>query len=457
MDGKVILVTHSMEELLKTATLKFGFLAKKVFTPQGGEIDDTKLIRDDDVLYICGDEPFIKLDQSTRNIAPNVVLTDPPKKEGCCSSNLTFPSSSYNSKQACCHGDSCSISINQLYPSHNEIEYESMETSLVPVLRKMPSEDSERKKESGKLQDWVRLNVGGKYFSTSRSTLVLKEPGSMLARMFAQDDDGYFMSPSNVDETGAYLIDRSPTYFEPILNYLRNGQLVYDTNVNPQGVLAEAKFFGIESLVQQLEMTIATQQRSHDLLPLTRRDVINALIMTASNCELRFQGVNLAGSDLSRLDLRNINFKYACLHGCRMVGANLSWCCLERADLSHAVMESAQLIGVKMLCANLEGANLRGCNFEDPAGSRTNMEGVNLKSANLECSNMAGVNLRVATLKNANLRNCDLRAAVLAGADLEKCDLSGSDLQEANLRGANLKDATFELMLTPLHMSQTIR
>lgn len=236
------MVTHSIEELLKTATLKFGFQAKRVYTPQGGEIDDTKLIRDDDVLYICGDEPFIKFDPSTRNIAPNVILTDPPKKESCCSSNLNFPSTStYNtSRHVCYHGDNCSVSLagqNQLLPpSHCVLEDESMsETSLVPILRKTPSEDAERKRDAGKLQDWVRLNVGGKYFSTSRSTLVLKEPGSMLARMFAQDDDGYFMSPSNVDETGAYLIDRSPTYFEPILNYLRNGQLVYDTNVNPAG------------------------------------------------------------------------------------------------------------------------------------------------------------------------------------------------------------------------------
>ena len=67
-----------------------------------------------------------------------------------------------------------------------------------------------------------------------------------------------------------------------------------------------------------------------------------------------------------------------------------------------------------------------------------------------------GVNLRVATLKNANLQNCDLRTAVLAGADLENCDLSGCDLHEANLRGANLKGAAFELMLNPLHMSQTV-
>jgi hypothetical protein len=36
---------------------------------------------------------------------------------------------------------------------------------------------------------------------------------------------------------------------------------------------------------------------------------VNALILTPYTAELRFQGVNLAGSDLSRLDLRYINFK----------------------------------------------------------------------------------------------------------------------------------------------------
>ncbi|XP_067007485.1 BTB/POZ domain-containing protein KCTD9 isoform X2 [Anabrus simplex] len=305
------------------------------------------------------------------------------------------------------------------------------------------------------------LTSAGAKFSVVAKRLFTKQGGEIddlkLIRMFAEGENGFIMTPSNVDKNGAYLIDRSPTYFEPVLNYLRNGQLIFDSNVNPEGVLEEARFFGIESLVPQLETLIQSNQRPCDNVPLTRRDVVKALILTPYTAELRFQGVNLAGSDLSRLDLRYINFKFACLHGCRMVGTNLSWCSLERADLSHAQLEGAQLLGVKMLCANAEGANLRGCNFEDPAGSRANMEGVNLKGADLEGSNMAGVNLRVATLKNANLQNCDLRAAVLAGSDLENCDLSGSDLHEANLRGANLKDAAFELMLTPLHMSQTIR
>lgn len=42
---------------------------------------------------------------------------------------------------------------------------------------------------------------------------------------------------------------------------------------------------------------------------LTRMDVVRSIIMTHINSELRFQGVNLAGADLNRLDLRNINFK----------------------------------------------------------------------------------------------------------------------------------------------------
>lgn len=44
-------------------------------------------------------------------------------------------------------------------------------------------------------------------------------------------------------------------------------------------------------------------------LALTRMDVVRSIIMTPTNAELRFQGVNLSGADLNRLDLRYINFK----------------------------------------------------------------------------------------------------------------------------------------------------
>lgn len=98
--------------------------------------------------------------------------------------------------------------------------------------------------KSKTVSDWITLNVGGKHFTTSRSTLSAKESLSMLARMFADDNNRYLMNPSVTDETGAYLIDRSPEYFEPILNYLRHGNVVLDNHVNPKGVLEEALFYG---------------------------------------------------------------------------------------------------------------------------------------------------------------------------------------------------------------------
>lgn len=49
-----------------------------------------------------------------------------------------------------------------------------------------------------------------------------------------------------------------------------------------------------------------------DTQALNRMDVVRSIIMTPTTSELRFQGVNLAGADLNRLDLRQINFKVGC-------------------------------------------------------------------------------------------------------------------------------------------------
>ena len=75
-------------------------------------------------------------------------------------------------------------------------------------------------------KEWVRLNVGGTMFLTTKTTLC-KDPKSFLYRICQEDSD----LNSEKDETGAYLIDRDPAYFVPVLNYLRHGKLVLDKNM----------------------------------------------------------------------------------------------------------------------------------------------------------------------------------------------------------------------------------
>ena len=78
--------------------------------------------------------------------------------------------------------------------------------------------------------DIVHLNVGGQRFSTSKRTL-----------LSVQGEETFFTSllsgriSSNEDENGAIFIDRDPTLFRLILNYLRTHQLhllVEESNPN---------------------------------------------------------------------------------------------------------------------------------------------------------------------------------------------------------------------------------
>ncbi|XP_075431169.1 BTB/POZ domain-containing protein KCTD17 [Ascaphus truei] len=104
---------------------------------------------------------------------------------------------------------------------------------------------------------WVRLNVGGTVFLTTRQTLC-REPSSFLCRLCQKSQ-----LLSETDETGAFLIDRDPSYFGAVLRYLRHGKLVLDKHVSLEGVLQEAEFYNIASLVkiirEKMEETESTQ------------------------------------------------------------------------------------------------------------------------------------------------------------------------------------------------------
>jgi hypothetical protein len=82
----------------------------------------------------------------------------------------------------------------------------------------------------------VRLNIGGHRFMTTAGTL-------------RSDGENFFTAllsgrlPAALDETGAYFVDRNGRYFEPILDFLRTGEIAVPLEAPWRLVRAEAEFF----------------------------------------------------------------------------------------------------------------------------------------------------------------------------------------------------------------------
>jgi len=90
----------------------------------------------------------------------------------------------------------------------------------------------------------VTLNVGGRLFTTTRTTLT-SQPDSVLGRMF---DPTSSLPPARMVD-GAFFIDANPNVFEVILDFLRHRCILLPPSLPLEAVLAQARYFGLESLL----------------------------------------------------------------------------------------------------------------------------------------------------------------------------------------------------------------
>ncbi|PZU94729.1 MAG: hypothetical protein DCE90_14420 [Pseudanabaena sp.] len=137
-----------------------------------------------------------------------------------------------------------------------------------------------------------------------------------------------------------------------------------------------------------------------------------------------FRDINLSGSVIERIDLRQVNFQ----------NANLSGVTIVRVDLRGADFSNAKLIDANLTASNLEEANL----------VRANLLRANLSQAKLGAANLANVELMRANLSEADLNSVNLNGANLLLADLSKANLSKANLSQSNLGAANLSDTNLE-------------
>lgn len=86
----------------------------------------------------------------------------------------------------------------------------------------------------------VDLNVGGRFFTTRLRTL-RRDSESMLAAMFSG------RHTPDKDSQGRFFIDRDPTHFHHILNYLRHEKL--PPALLAVEVLDEAEYYQVQGLI----------------------------------------------------------------------------------------------------------------------------------------------------------------------------------------------------------------
>ncbi len=89
----------------------------------------------------------------------------------------------------------------------------------------------------------VILNVGGRRFYTTRSTLESRGQDNFLARLI--NADAVVKLPNLVDEKGALFIDRNGDKFAFVLDFLRTGKLPVLLPV----IVEELEFYGLKDTV----------------------------------------------------------------------------------------------------------------------------------------------------------------------------------------------------------------
>lgn len=135
---------------------------------------------------------------------------------------------------------------------------------------------------------------------------------------------------------------------------------------------------------------------------------------------------DLAGAQLSKINLRDVNLSAADLSG-----ANLQRATLVNGNLSGANLSSAKLARATLRDASLSNANLR----------EVDLHHAELRGAHLDAADLTLANFRKTSLQNAHLNDATLVRTDFLGATLTGCDLAGAQLSETNFSDTSLAAA----------------
>jgi uncharacterized protein YjbI with pentapeptide repeats len=145
------------------------------------------------------------------------------------------------------------------------------------------------------------------------------------------------------------------------------------------------------------------------------------------------RGLNLSDAELAGLDLTNLDLR----------GATLSRARLDRADLSGTDLRGSTLICPLMERAAFREARLDGVRAHALAAVSADWSGVHMPGAiDTTGSLFHGVNMTRSVLSGGNYAGATFYQCDLTGADLSGCNLTGTTFNECVLRDTKLTGAT---------------
>ena len=193
----------------------------------------------------------------------------------------------------------------------------------------------------------IKLNIGGQYFTTSKTTL-LADKNSMIGIMFS----GYHELTKSAD--GSYFIDADGTYFHIILNFLRGritdvSELPKDEEVLLK-LRAEADFYQLSTLKELITAALAKGPRMGQKW--VNSFFLNDFGRLKTTDPLNFQCLNLDGIAFSNIKFEHsVTFQNSSLVGATFKGSIFS---NSKVDFTSADIKNCDFRGVHFECSSFK-------------------------------------------------------------------------------------------------------
>ncbi len=299
-----------------------------------------------------------------------------------------------------------------------EEEINALETKIAAIRKSLQEKHELEQAFAQKLQKqqqgYIKLNVGGIFYTTSKSTLS-KYPGSMLESLVS----GRF--PLKPMEDGSYFIDRDGRLFGILLNALRTEALLIPSDFHDYEALAvEIEFY-------QLPFSIP---HSKGVADFSRSELLQILATQSQTTTRNFTSMRFCGLDFS-------NFRFNSFSNCTWIACDFSGC-----NLRGAVFDGMTLERCSFRSACLAQASLSSCGLTQADFHSANLEGAKLTSSTLTSADLTECNLKGADCKSANFNSAKLSKANLAGTNFTSASLGGASLDRADMSTANWTNAT---------------